>query len=323
MKFLQDNKKLSYKHLLRSRAARLIWSLCRGCILFCVCFVLLYPILYMFSTAIKPPTELTDPSVVWVARNPTFENITMAFNAMNIPKTIANTLLVCVTSSLLQIGVCMMVGYGFAQYKFRGRGLVFGLVVFTVIMPQHTLSIPMYLNFQNVDLFGLLGVIGNWLNVDLTPNLLNTPWAYLLPSALGMGLRSGLFIFIYRQFFRGLPRELSDAARIDGCNAFNTFVRVMAPNAKPAILTVFLFSMVWYWNEYYYPQMYLGNYQVISTSLAALRRNPLLQINYNDPYQYATKLQAGALLSIAPMLLMYIIFQRYFTESVERTGIVG
>lgn len=313
--------KLSY--LARSRATRIIWALARSCILICVCFVLLYPIIYMFSTAIKPPRELTDPSVVWVARRPTFENIVSAYKAMAVPLTLGNTVLVCISSSFLQIIVCMFVGYGFAQFKFRGRGVVFALVVFTIIMPQNTLSLPMYLNFQNVDLFGLFGWIGGKLGVDLTPNFIGTPWAYILPSALGMGLKSGLFIFIYRQFFRGLPRELSDAARIDGCNAFQTFVRVMAPNAIPAILTVFLFSMVWYWNEYYYPQMFLGNWRVISTALASLRQNPLLGINMNDPYQYATKLQAGALISIAPMLIMYIVFQRYFTESVERTGIVG
>ncbi len=310
-------------YIAKNALAKWAWILARAVILTCVCFVLLYPILFMLSTAIKPSRELTDPSVAWIARRPTFENISDAFRAMDITHTVLNTLLVCVTSSVLQIIVCMFVGYGFAQFRFIGRGPLFALVIFTIIMPQITLAIPMYLNFQNIDFFGLFGLLGGLIGVDLTPNLIGTPWAYLLPSALGMGLRSGLFIFIYRQFFRGLPRELSDAARIDGCNAFSTFTRVMAPNAVPAILTVFLFSMVWYWNEYFYPQMYMGGWRVVSTALASLRQNPLLGVNINDPYQYATKLQAGALLSILPMLVMYIVFQRYFTESIERTGIVG
>lgn len=318
----------SFSYRAKRKTGQYAWAIFRACLLIGVSFVLLYPILYMFSTAIKPPKELTDPSVVWVARNPTWDNIAQAYRAMNYPRTFLNTALLSLGSSVCQVMICMMVGYGFAQFRFRGRGIVFALVVFTIILPQQTIAIPMYLNFQNLDLFGIFGALEKVVGVDLTPNLLGTAWVYILPAITGMGLRSGLFIFIFRQFFRGMPKELADAARIDGCNAFQTFVRVMAPNASAAILTVFLFSMVWYWNEYFYPQMYLGGVSVMSTSLASLRNNPLLKHNgsimaTNDPYQYATKLQAGSLLSVLPLLIMYIFLQRYFTESIERTGLVG
>jgi len=312
----------------KRKGAQAAWSVFRACLLIGASFVLLYPVLYMLSTAIKPPKELTDPSVAWIAKNPTWDNIQQAVRAMNYFRTLLTTAALSLCSSICQVMVCMMVGYGFARFRFRGRGFVFALVIFTIILPQQTLSIPMYLNYQNLDFLGILGFLEEKLGTDLTPNLLGTVWVYILPAILGMGLRSGLFIFIFRQFFRGMPKELGDAARIDGCGAFQTFARVMAPNASGAILTVFLFSMVWYWNEYFFPQMYLGGVQVMSTSLAMLRYSPLLKHNglnlaSNDPYQYATKLQAGVLLSVLPLLIMYIFLQRYFTESIERTGIVG
>jgi multiple sugar transport system permease protein len=138
---------------------------------------------------------------------------------------------------------------------------------------------------------------------------------------LGVGLRAGLFIYIFRQFFRGLPKELEDAAYIDGCGPFSTFIRVMVPNSFQAILTVLILSVVWHWNEYYLTSMFFLNKWTIATSLTGMT-NHLNDTNLN-PYAFVTKMQAGSLLSILPILLMYLVLQKYFTESIERTGIVG
>jgi multiple sugar transport system permease protein len=157
-------------------------------------------------------------------------------------------------------------------------------------------------------------------------NLLDTMWTFYLPAMLGTGIRSGLFIYIFRQFFRGMPKELEDAAGIDGCSHFGTFVRVMVPSAMPAFLTVFLFSFVWYWNDYFFSAMFFTSQYTISLRLAILpaRLQQLEQwAHQGDPFRIVAQIQAGSLLAVGPVLVLYIVLQRYFTESIERTGIVG
>ena len=145
-----------------------------------------------------------------------------------------------------------------------------------------------------------------------------------LPAVFASGIRSGLFIYIFRQFYRGLPRELEDAAAVDGCGPIKTFLRVMVPLSSAAFITVFLFSFVWYWNDYYYSGMFFTNGNTVTLALSSLQ-DKLRTLNNGayDPYLYVVSMQAGCLLVVLPPLLIYIIFQRYFTESIEKTGIVG
>lgn len=208
---------------------------------------------------------------------------------------------------------------------------MFGLVIMTIIVPSQTILISLYGTYRNFSLFGILDVY-NWLGgmiggESFSPvylSLLNNNLVFYLPALFGMGIRSGLYIFIYRQFFRGLPKELEEAAWIDGCGKFRTFWRVMLPNATAVFVTVFLFSLVWYWNDYFNSSMFINNVPTISTMLAGLKSSGLAEVaESSDPLQTSTYVQAGALLSILPMLILYMIFQRQFTESIERSGIVG
>jgi multiple sugar transport system permease protein len=155
-------------------------------------------------------------------------------------------------------------------------------------------------------------------------NLINDPLAFYIPAALGVGIRSGLYIFIFRQFFRGVPKELEEAATVDGCGVFKTFLRIMVPNSGAAFLTVFLFSIVWYWNDFFQTSMLMTGRSTLAVALSSLRLSLRLQgVDIYDPFMLTTRLQAGALVTVLPLLIMYIVLQKYFTESVERTGIVG
>ena len=188
------------------------------------------------------------------------------------------------------------------------------MVLLTIIVPPQTIIIPSYENFRFFKIFGF------------EFNLLDTVWTFWLPSLLGMGLRSGLYILVYRQFFRGIPKEIEEAAYIDGCGPLTTFVRVMAPNAKHAFVTVFLFSVVWHWNDYYLSAMFFNNNMPLAVALTRLRSGLTLMgigDEFGDPTTVRTYLQAGSLLVIGPMLALYLFLQKYFTESLERTGIVG
>lgn len=306
--------KLRVNYRLLNRVRKLVWSIFRFLLLLGLCFILLYPVLYMLSTAFRPISQLKDPSIVWIPKSLTLDNVKAAIEAMDYFEGLKNTLKVGVVSAILQTISCAVVGYGFARYKFRERNLLFALVLFTIIVPPQTIIIPSYMNFRFFNFFGL------------EFNLLNTPWTFYLPSIFGTGLRSGLYIYIYRQFFRGMPEELESAAKIDGCGPFQTFWRVMAPNAKPVFLTVFLFSVVWHWNDYYLSVMYFNNDLPLSVALTQLRSGLELMglgRGWSDPSVIRAYLQAGSLLTIFPLLVLYTLAQRYFTESLERTGIVG
>ena len=149
-----------------------------------------------------------------------------------------------------------------------------------------------------------------------------------LPAATGNGVRSGLMILIFIQFFRGMPKELEDAAYLDGCSPFGTFLRVMMPNALSSLLTVFLFSVVFYWNDYYVSSTFFTNNKTVSLMLKNLSSQLSLMLFNDATVQISEReqivwMEAGCLISIMPILIMYIFLQKYFTEGIERSGIVG
>ena len=157
-------------------------------------------------------------------------------------------------------------------------------------------------------------------------SLINSGWTMYLPALFANGLRAGLFIFIFRQFFRGLPKELEDAAYLDGCSPLKTFLVIMCPNAKSSFLTVFLFSIVWYWNDYYVSSSFFTQNDTVALMLKNLNTNLTQQLFDGQAVsvrQIIVWLEAGCLLSITPILIMYVFLQRYFIEGVERSGLAN
>lgn len=289
-------------------AGKIVWGIFCALILFGLSFIILYPLFFMVSMAFRSTADISDPSVIWVPRHFTLENILDALKFMDYGETLKNTFSLSIVSSLLQIVSCSLVGYGLARFRFRGRGLMFALVILTIIIPPQVLYTPTYLMYRSL-------------------NLINTPWPLYLPAMLGVGIKSGLFIYIFRQFYINLPSELEDAAYIDGCGHVKTFLRIIIPNAGVAFLTVFLFSLVFYWNDYYNVSMYLNNRKTVSTALSTLASAFLTDSKYEaiifNPYMASTRMQAGCLLSMLPLLLIYLALQRFFVTGIERTGIVG
>ncbi len=311
----------------KKQAFRLLWALFRLALLFGLSFVLLYPLIYMVSIAFRQPIDMANPAVIWIPRHITADNIKDAFTFMDYPKSLWNTVRLGLVSSLLQVISCSLVGYGFARFDFKLKGLAFALVIFTIVVPPQVVYVPTYMMYKQFDIFGIMKLIGTVIGQDIRINLLDSSLTLYLPAMFGVGIRSGLFIYIFRQFYRNLPRELEDAAYIDGCGHFQTFLKIIVPNAKAAFLTVILFSIVWYWNDYYYISMYFSNVKTVSTALAGLMDAFTTDVSFEairtDPYMITTRLQAGCLLTILPMLLLYILLQKHFTEGIERTGLVG
>jgi len=268
-----------------------------------IAYIFVMPILRLISTSLMNIMDLYDPTVVWLPRRWAFENYSQAFTALGYQQAFLNTLYISGACAILQTLSCALVGYGFARFKFPGRDRLFYLVLFAMIVPPHAIIIQLFVMVSSM----------HWLE---------SYYPFLVPSAFGMGLRGALFVFIYRQFFKGLPWELEDAAMIDGASPLRVFYNIMLPLARPAILVVFLFSFVWHWNDNLEPSIYLSRDELffLPQRLAVVEA-ALSNMRLRAMWGTGT-IMAATLLVILPLLLLYIFTQRYFIESIERTGLI-
>lgn len=315
---MQNMNRSEIAYLRRRQIAEKCWPVFRFLILFGLGFVILTPLIFMLSYAFRENRDMNDPTVMWIPRHFTLRIMKQTINAMHLNAArnnpLINTLLLNLGCSVCQVITCALTGYGFARFRFKGRNLLFGVVILMILVPVQIISIPLYMTFRNF-LFGSVNLIDNML-------------VMYLPALTANGIRAGLMIFIFRQFFRGLPKELEDAAYLDGCGPLKTFLCVMIPNAGSSFLTVFLFSIVWYWNDYYVASSFFTNKETISTVLRNLNGTLNKEIFNNANANISARekivwLEAGCLISITPMLILYAFLQKHFTEGIERSGLVG
>ncbi|WP_010271541.1 carbohydrate ABC transporter permease [Paenibacillus senegalensis] len=269
-------------------------------------YIYLNPLFYMVTTMVKDAVDLLDPAVQWVPRTIYMGTLQDAWDMLKYVQSFFVSLGLSTTIAVFQTLFCAVAGYAFARLQFPfKRLLLFGLILSFIIPPQVTI-LPMLIAAREL----------GWVN---------TFYPLLLPALFGHGLKGALFVIIYRQFFSTQPKELEEAARIDGAGAFKVFYRVMMPLARPAIIVVFLFSFVWNWNDSYFPSMFLINSDLtplsmgisqVSSQLSALEQE-------SGPSIFSEPLKMGSsFLIILPPILLYIFTQRYFVEGVERTGLV-
>lgn len=311
------------KYLKRKRAFDTVWPVCRGLLVFGLCFVIVYPLLYMITAAFRPRSEMNDPTIIWLTQHHTFSNIKDAVRVMNFWPTLGNTLFINIGCSIVQVITCAITGYGFGRFNFKGKSILFGVVIMMILMPPQIILIPQYMFFRYFNPLGVWHIItGDYIN------LIDNALTMYMPAITANGLRAGLFIFLFRQSFRGLPKELEDAAYLDGCSPFGTFIKVMIPNAGSTFLTVFLLSVVWYWNDYYVSTSFFTNNSTIALQLknldASLTRilfnNGTVKVNARELIVW---MEAGCLISITPILVLYICLQKNFTEGIARSGLTG
>lgn len=304
----------------RKKVVHTILSVARIFFLLALSYIILYQIFYMLSQALMPEDMLYDSSVVWIPKYLTMDNLKLAFKSMNYLSSMVTTFTSLILSGLIEVFTCAVIGYGFARFRFKERNILFVLVLLTILVPPQMIVMPTYLNYTHLDFLGILKTVGNIIGTDIRPNVANTAWCFWLPSIFGVGIRSGLFIFIYRQFFKAMPIELEEAAYIDGAGPFKTFIKVMLPSAGVAILTVLIFSLIWHYNEYYQSAIYLNENYPLAVALSQVD----LGIQNGDFSGVARTIRmAGCTLFIIPMVIMYAIAQRWFIQSIYKVGIVG
>ncbi|WP_020621201.1 carbohydrate ABC transporter permease [Paenibacillus daejeonensis] len=271
-----------------------------------VAFIYLKPVIYMVTTMVKAAPDLLDPAVIWVPTAIYGGHLAEALQMLNYARSFGISLSVATLSAVFQVFSCAVAGYAFARLEFPLKKLWFGALLFTFIMPPQVTILPSILLFKEL----------GWINTFLP---------MIVPTLFGHGLKGALFVLIFRQFFSTLPKEMEEAARIDGAGSLRIFFRVMLPISRSAIVVVFLFSFVWAWNDAYFPSMYMFGAQDVPLSVGLSKLNAQLAMEAQEgglrAFLEPVKMAASFLI-ILPLLVLYAFTQRWFVEGVERTGLV-
>jgi len=268
-------------------------------------FVYMYPLLYMFSIALQDLEDLLSPSVFYIPTKLYVDNITTSFEVLQYFKTLASSLTVTLIPAIIQTLIASIIGYGFARFEFPLKKTIFAIVILTYIMPPQLTMIPRFVLFFDL-------------------GLLESVWAIIVPETLGQGLYSAVFILIFYQFYKLIPKAYDEAAQLDGANPFYIYVKIAIPLSIPSFVSSFLFSFVWYYNETYTSSLFLGN---------AVQTLQLKLFSFVSSYQDVFPGQAGlihegvrmaaTLLIIMPMLVVYLLMQRLFIQGVDQSGLTG
>lgn len=265
-------------------------------------YLYLNPIFYMISTMVKGLDDLLDPTVNWIPKAIYWGHLKEAWELLNYPTSFGVSFGLSIGASLFQLVACAMAGYAFARVKFPFKRFWFACLIFAFVIPPQVTVLPLIIMYREV----------GWID---------TYFPMLIPALFGHGLKGALYVIIYRQFFSILPKELEEAAKIDGASLYRVFFKVMLPIATPAIVVVFLFSFVWNWNDSYFPMMFLFKMQDVPLSIALVKATG--DISTEEGKLFAQSLDmAKSFLAVMPPLVLYLFTQRWFIEGVERTGLV-
>ena len=259
-----------------------------------IAVIILLPLAWMVSTSFKPKSQLFLPIIYWIPKRFTWKNYTDLLNDPAIPiiRWFVNSIGVASVSTVLTLLVDSLAAYAYARMEFAGRNVIFGFMLATLFLPGMMFLIPNFVIIANL-------------------GLLNTYAGVILPYLAGV-----FGVFFLRQFFESLPRELEEAARIDGANRFQTFYKIALPLAKPALATLGIITFLASWNDFLWPLLVLqdSDLQTLPLGLA------MLQGAYTSEYGL---MMAGAVIVAIPTLLLFIILQRFVVQSVANAGLKG
>ena len=334
-------KRMVYRRKISNKAVAIL----RAFIFFGLSFVILFPIFKELSQSFMNPIDYSNPYVTYIPQKPTIVNYRVATLLLGYWESLLNTLKLSVLTTLCQLFATSLAGYAFARLKFKGSNLIFWLVMLTLIVPPQAVALARTFYLQDFDILAFgdnPGLFESLLGHTLKLSGEGKESVFYITSITGQGIRAALFVYLFRQFFRGIPIELEESAQIDGAGIVRTFWSVMLPNARGIITTVALFAFVWQWNDSYFA----GMYKVSTEEVFPLLTRKLLSVSEkigtimndkkfesfvasvsqnlgkNTQFQSAI-VSTAALMMMAPLLIGYLFVQRLFIEGVERSGIVG
>ncbi len=308
-----------------------IVRLCTYILLVGVSYIIIYPFISKLASSIMCREDFVDVTVMLISKNPTLDTYRAIITDNDYFEAMLNTAILSGSCALIQMFITCLIGYGFAKFRFRGNGLLFLFVIVTMVIPHSTLHLAMYMRFRYFDILGLFNFLGGgvfealqvlpFTDIDLT----NSYAPFIILSITGLAFKNGLYIFLFRQFFRGVPDELEESAYIDGAGTLRTFVQIILPLSVSMLVTVFMFAFSWQWTDKYYTSVFFTSPLKAPYTLRDIIKKPSsLDIDYagGNLYSAAINNTAGIMI-IAPLVFIYCFAQKSLVQGIERSGITG
>ena len=330
---------------------KVVWYIFRLVLLIGISFVVLFPFFTKITGSFMAPEDFVDVTVRLIPKNFTLNTYKQIWIENHYMQAFFNTLTLSLLSALVQTFVCCLIAYGLAKFKFKGNKLVFVAVIFSLVIPHQTLRLSMSQNFRYFDILGIgqllngqgISILGKTFNnsflssLDIIPstlekfpdgatglNLTNTYWPLMILSIGALGFKNGLYIFMLRQFFKGVPDELEESAYIDGSGVFHTFFTIILPLSVPMMITVFLFAFSWQWTDDFYTGLFFtpGSETVLMPDIIAIPKTLKKSYPGENLYNQAIRGTAGIML-IMPLIIMYLFCQKFLVQGIERSGLTA
>lgn len=287
-------------------ATQSVFSLVRFVIIFGLAFIILKPIITKFFLSCMNPKDLLDNGVNLIPKNWSLVYWKQAWNGLNLKETLPGTIILSVSVAILQVISSTLVGYGLSRFEFRLNKLFFVLVLMLMLVPIQLVSTAQYLNFVYFDL--------GFTTVNLTDSF----WPMILMAIGCIGIKQGLYIYLLKEQFTAIPKELEEAAYIDGAGIWKTFTTVMLPNARTTILTILLFSISWQWTDDIYSGLYYPNTNILANYLENVK---IVINNHYDGMGTLISRSAASLIIMIPLLVLFAFCQKYLVQSVSHSGL--
>ena len=259
--------------------------------------IMLYPLVWMVMSSFKPTNTIFQTAGSLIPETFTLENYIngwKGFAKVTFAAFLKNSLFISIVATIGTVLSSAVVAYGFARFQFKGKKLLFSAMLLSMMLPAQVLMIPQYLWFQK------LGWVGSYKPLII-------PYCFAI---------QGFFVYLISNFISGIPKDLDEAAKIDGCNHFTIYARIITPLAKPSIATMILFSFVWTWNDYMSPYLYISdiNKQMLSVGIKLFSAGQV--------QDYGSQM-AAATLVLLPIIVVFLFCQRFFIENATSSGVKG
>lgn len=285
-------------------------------------YLVIFPLIYIISNSLKTPEAFKNPLVVWLTTSVSFNSYKLAFQALDYSKSIVSTVVYEIVSAILEVASCAVAAYGLSRFEFKGKKIFMAFLLLMIIVPEQMIVLPNTVSYSDFSFFGITTAVNKIFGTNIRLNILDTVLPFWMPSIFGVGLKSGILIYIYMQFFKGLPKELEEAAWIDGAGPYKTFLSIALPSSSVVIFTVLVFSVIWHWNDYSYAVMYVNENFTTAVKLSDIVTTLQGMGYYNSDVANGIIL-AACFIFIFPVLLLYIAVQNKFIKSIDRVGITG
>jgi multiple sugar transport system permease protein len=346
-------ERLKAKFINASFILDVVWYIFRLILLIGIAYIVLFPFYTKIAGSFMGKDDFVDVTVMMIPKNFSVDIYKFILLENDYFKAFGNTLLLSGSTALIQTFICCLIGYGLAKFRFKGAKYVFALVIFTMVVPHMTLQLSMFMGFRFFDVFGIVKFLSGharvgdvkWINDILSNinifgtasknkiikgiisdgaiNLNNSFWPLIILSLTGLGFKNGLYIFMLRQFFRGVPDELEESAYIDGSGTFRTFLTIILPLSVPMMITVFLFAFSWQWTDDFYTTLFFTtNKTILMPDIVKIPTT--LETNYAGQNLYYSAIRnTCGLLIIMPLVIMYVFLQNFLVQGIERSGLTA